>query len=556
MLRRGDILENRYRIDDLIDEGGMSKVWRATDLYINATWAVKEIDKHKKEFRDIMDDYGRIPEFDYLKTLNHPAFPRIVHTIDEPGALYIIMDYIEGENLLKILDLYGRPQEEDVAAWMIEACDAIDYLHQNGIIHRDIKPSNMMVDKQGNLKIIDMGSACAPGQTDKPLGTYGYASPEHYKCVVDERSDVYTVGMTMYQLLTGIDPTEKAFKKQSLRDIDKSISSGLVKIVDKAASGDPEERYPNCKVLADTLYSYKKLEDEYIYGLKNALKKRVIALLVGLIGIITSMAIIFLGISKEQKTYESLLTSETGDKVKRIAELEEASNLKPKEAAPYIEMIKVYAEDGLFTEDELAALTKVYQSHKEKLQRDEQAFSNVNYEIGESILTYYTGETDNSNRAKLLAALPYFENAKAEGFENEALAAGYSFMGRYYKDYVLADTSLVLKSVTKEEYGELLNNLRGLIGKLNSYGGDPQGKMKLITYDIILSLMDSQREGFAKSGIAKEDLTSVIEILIGDINEISSVDQTIKTMQKELLENIKDIQEKIDMTYLREARNA
>lgn len=555
MLRRGDVLENRYRIDDLIDEGGMSKVWRATDLYINATWAVKEIDKHKKEFKDIMDEYGRIPEFDFMKKINHPAFPRIVHTIDEPGFLYIIMDYIEGENLLKILDLYGKPKEEDVAAWMIEACDAIDYLHQQGIIHRDIKPSNMMVDKQGNLKIIDMGSACYKGEGDKPLGTYGYASPEHYKCTVDEKSDVYTVGMTMYHLLTGIDPTEERFKKKRLRDIDRNISSGLCKIVDRAANDDPGERYASCKILADTLYSYKKLEDEYIYGLKRKLKKRLLAILAGIIGITISIAVIIIGISEEQRTYAGLMASETGDKEKRIDELEEASILRPKEPAPYIEMIRLYAEDGLFTEEELAALTRVYQGHKEKLIKDEMAFSSVNYEIGEGILTYYTGKTDNSNRAKLLAALPYFENVKEKDYPNEPLAAGYSFMGNYYKNYVLADTSLVLKNVSRDEYTALLENLEDVIEKLNSYSGDPQGKMRLITYDIMTSLIDSQREGLSKSGIEKDVVLELVAEIKEDINETDAQSPVLSDMKEVLLEEIKELEEKIEMTYLKEERN-
>ena len=550
MLRQGDILENRYRIENLIDEGGMSKVWRAQDMYINTVWAVKEIDKHKREFLDAMDSDGKIPEFEFLKKLNHPAFPRIVHEIDEPGALYIVMDYVEGENLLKILELYGRPKEEDVAAWMVEACDAIDYLHQNGIIHRDIKPSNMMVDKQGNLKIIDMGSACSPGKTEKPLGTHGYASPEHYKCFVDERSDIYSIGMTIYHLLTDDDPTVEGFKRKPLRDVDKNISSGLSKIVDKAAASKPDDRYQGCKVLADTLYSYKKLEDEYILGLKKKIKKAVLGLSLGLAGILISAALIFTGISQERKTFDALMNSETVDETLRIKELKEAISLRPKESSPYIEIIRTYSKDGLFTEEELADVTGVYQENKERLGRGS-AFAEINYEIGESILTYYTGKTDNSNRAKLLAALPYFENA----VEYSPLAEGYAFMGNYYKNYVLADTSLVLKNVTKEEYKNLLNNISEMVEKITNYKGDVQGKMKLITFDVVLSLLDSQRVGFAKNDIPKEMVIEIIERVKETTSGIEVQDSIIKEMKDEVEKSIKEVEERVDMTYTQEAKN-
>lgn len=555
MLHRGDILENRYRIDDLIGEGGMSKVWKARDLYINTDWAVKEINKHKKEYLDVADENGDIPEFEYLKLLNHPAFPRIVHEIDEPGAKYIIMDYIEGETLLRILELYGKPSEEDVANWMIDACDAINYLHSQGIIHRDIKPSNMMIDKQGNLKIIDMGSSCFLNSDDKPLGTYGYASPEHYKGKADEKSDVYTVGMTMYHLLTGIDPTDEDFVKYPIREIVPDMSSGLAKIIDRAVEDNPDYRYFSVNRLADALYSYKKLDDEYISELKRRIRGIFALLGIGFLGILVSVGLIVIGNVKLSRTYDALLLSETPDEAKRISELTQAAELKPRESAPYIEMLKLYAEDQKLTEPELEKVSSVFSSHKEELSKDANVYANVSYEIGEAILTYYTGATDNSARAKLMAALGYFENACIESFEKEPLASSYVFMGYYYKNYVIADTSLVSKEVSKEEYEALLRSSNDIITKLSEYPGDTQGKMRLITYDVIISLIDSQRSGIAKSKIEKEELIKPIMSIKKEISKIDARDDIIRGMKSDLKKEIAEVLKKIDITYETERKN-
>ena len=410
------------------------------------------------------------------------------------------------------------------------------------------------IDEDRNLKIIDMGSACYKGEDDKPLGTPGYASPEHYICKTDERSDVYSMGMSIYHLLTGIDPTKKSFRYIPVRKVDETVSSGLDKIVDKALSENPENRYKTLRVMADALYSYEKLDDEYISGLKKKIFRMIALYSLGGIFLLTSLGLIGGGIKAERTTFEHLIYSETNDLDSRVEELVAASNLRPKDPAPYIEMIRVYSRDGLFTEPELASVSSVYQQHKEQLKKDEKAFAEVSYEIGESILTYYTGETDNSNRAKLMAALPYFENAVYEKFDKEPLASGYAFMGSYYKNYVLADTSLVLKAASEEEYLNLLEESKEIIEKISVYKGDPQGKMRLITYDIALNLIDNQRNGFAKNGIPKEAVTELISLIQDKASQIGVEDSVISEMKEDLSKSIEDISKKIDVSYEKEAK--
>ena len=554
MLHQGDILDKKYRIDDLIGEGGMSRVWKAKDLDLNMVWAVKEIDKRSEKYKAIVLPDGRIPEFETMKRINHPAFPRIIHMIEEPSYLYIIMDYIEGENLLNIIDYYGVPNQDDVVNWMIDACDAIDYLHHLDppVMHRDIKPSNMMVDKQGRLKIIDFGTAkeYEEGERDrKAVGTKAYAAPEQFQKKTDLRSDVYTLGVTLYQLLTGEDPHRKGFVMKPIRDVNPSLSSGLEKIVLRATEADPDDRYQTMEDMADALSSYRKLDDEYLQKLRKKIRSFRLAISLSALLLVLSAGLITAGVAINNRTYEALLGSETLDRDERAMELEQAITLKPKEEAPYIELVKLYAEDGKLTESEAGAIRKIYGKNKDLLKNDVVAFADINYTIGEALLQYYTGESDHSARAKLLSAYPYFENATVDGFDRKPLAEGYAFMGRYYKDFVIADTSLVTNKVEIEDYRNLLAECENTILTLNDYSGDPSGKMRVITYSIILSLLDNQRSSMAKGGIREEEILSVTDKIEKGLDTIDSGEPAIVELKQEAEEDLARLKDRITSTY-------
>ena len=553
MLRKGDILGGRYRIDDLIGRGGMSNVWKARDLDLNIDWAVKEIDKHTRAFKELSEDGENLPEFNTMAKLSHNAFPRITDMIHEPGALYIVMDYIQGETLYDILDYFGTPPVDDVVSWMIDLCDALDYLHHLDppIVHGDIKPTNIMFDKAANaIRVIDMAAAIEVGKSDiKAFGTKGYAAPEQYQKKLDERSDVYMVGMTLYQLLTGENPVKKGFVKKTLSEISPGISTGLEKIVNKATEEDPEKRYQTVQDLADALASYKKLDDEYIEGLKGKIRGFRNALIACGAFFLIGASLLIGGIISDNRNYDQLLNSETSDLQTRISELEAAIDIKPKESAPYIELIKTYAGDGVFTEKEVASVSSVYTEHKDSLKRDSKAFSEVSYEIGEALLKYYTGETDSSTRAKLLVALPYFENVSSEGFNKYTLAKSYSFMGRYYKDYVIADTTLISKDASIEDYLNLLKESEGILDELSSYQGDTSGKIRLITCDIVLSLLDNQRNGMVNAGIEKDEVLPLIEKIEDMATNIDSSEVVINEMVSEVKRTAQELKDSFAMSY-------
>ena len=147
-----------------------------------------------------------------MKDLDYPAFPRIVDIIETEDCLYLVMDYIEGQTLEQVLKEQGPQDERIVAEWAIEICKALSYLHSQNppIVYRDMKPSNIIRKPDGNLKIIDFGTARVfNSEKDNDtiaLGTKGFAPPEQYSGRTDARSDIYALGMTMKYLITGINP--------------------------------------------------------------------------------------------------------------------------------------------------------------------------------------------------------------------------------------------------------------------------------------------------------------------------------------------------------------
>lgn len=150
----GTVIDGKYEILKQIGKGGMSIVYLAMDKHLNKQWAVKEIKKTANGKNEEVVVNSLITEANLMKKLDHPALPRIVDIIDNGQTIYVVMDYIEGESLDKVLDEFGAQPEDEVINWAIQICDALSYLHNQRppIIYRDMKPANVMLKPDGNVK--------------------------------------------------------------------------------------------------------------------------------------------------------------------------------------------------------------------------------------------------------------------------------------------------------------------------------------------------------------------------------------------------------------------
>jgi len=207
-LATGQILRDRYRIVNKLAEGGFGAVYRAWDLNLRAHCAVKA---NLSTGEAVRDQFLR--EAKILSKLTHPHLPRVTDYFSVPGmGQYLVMDYIEGQDLQQMLDEKNEPlPQTKVMQWTFQVCDAIMYLHSQSpaIIHRDIKPANVKVTPDGRAVLVDFGIAKVfDAKSETVVGakavTPGFSPPEQYgRGATDIRSDVYALGATLYALLTG-----------------------------------------------------------------------------------------------------------------------------------------------------------------------------------------------------------------------------------------------------------------------------------------------------------------------------------------------------------------
>lgn len=550
-LKPKDMLSGRYEILKEIGVGGMSRVFLAMDISINKQWAVKQIDKNSAEYKATVNENQTLNEIEILKSLDHPALPRITEVIDDKDSIYVVMDYIEGETLSKIIEVYGRQDQELVSMWIIQVLDILEYLHgQNPpIIYRDIKPSNLMLKPDGNIKIIDFGVARTykEGKDDTIcFGTRGYASPEHFTKKTDERSDIYSVGSTMHHLLTGLHPSLFPFDLPDIRSVDENLSSGLEEIIVKATRHNPKDRYQSASEMMQAVANYKKLELPYIRSLEKKVKTFRNIFAAAFLSLALSASFFITDSVIENNTYDALLSSQTPNKKVRIADLTEAISVKPERKDAYISLIKEYSKDG-FTEDEATDFFSIYNRNKAKLNERSKDYAELNFEIGKAFLIYYTGSSDNSTRNKLINAKSFFEAAMDIDFEEKTLSEGYYKIATFYEEYIISTSSLISNEPEKEDSVKLLSTLDNML-KLKAESGE-ELQLKLVTVEAVLSIIDEQRSVFAETGVVKENLCKIIDLSEEELGKIDSSKTHIQDKKERLIGRIKGIREKVEMSY-------
>jgi serine/threonine-protein kinase len=259
------VLQERYIISEKLGQGGMGAVYRASDRRLSTvSWAIKEMSQsaitgplERQQAREAF-----LQEAEMLAGLSHPHLPRVTDHFEQDGKAYLVMEFVPGETLLSFLQREGLPQPQArVFEWMRQLCDALEYLHTQNppIIFRDLKPANIMLTPSGQIKLVDFGIArlFKPGQAKdtQAFGTVGYSAPEQYgRGQTDARSDVYALGVLIYQLLTGYDPTATPFRLPPANQANPSVSPAIAAVLTRATQSEPERRFSNVREFRDTLF--------------------------------------------------------------------------------------------------------------------------------------------------------------------------------------------------------------------------------------------------------------------------------------------------------------
>ncbi len=260
-MQTGTILDGKYKILREIGRGGMSVVYLAVNEKANKLWAVKEVRRETGCAAEIVR--ARLAaETELLKKLRHPQLPDIVDVIDREDTFLIVMDYIEGIPLDKLLKERGYIAEEEALSWAKQLCGVLGYLHRQDppVIYRDMKPSNIILRPDGTVVLIDFGTAREiryEGEQEDTvcLGTPGYAAPEQWGGCgqTDARTDIYCLGAALYHLLTGRSPCEPPYTMRPIRVWDPKLSPELEAVILKCTRRDPLRRYQSCQELLRAL---------------------------------------------------------------------------------------------------------------------------------------------------------------------------------------------------------------------------------------------------------------------------------------------------------------
>lgn len=318
MARIGEIIDGKYEVLREVGRGGMSVVYLAMDKRLNKQWAIKEFRKDKDDVSKQVALKALLDEANLMKKLDHPTLPRIVDIIENNQTVYVIMDYIEGESLNKVLDAYGAQPQEAVIEWAKQLSEVLDYLHTQSppVIYRDMKPANIMLKPDGTVRLIDFGIAREwkegkAGDTEA-IGTRGYAAPEQFggKGQTDARTDIYSLGVTLYHLVTGKNPAEPPYEIYPIRHWNPSFSSGLEWLIQKCTQLNPGDRYQSCAEVTYVLENLDKFDTEYKKKKRSRFNLYLVSLIMTIVFTISGAGLMVASTQEKANTKESLVAQQ------------------------------------------------------------------------------------------------------------------------------------------------------------------------------------------------------------------------------------------------------
>lgn len=528
-----EIIDSKYEILKLLNTGGMnSAIYLALDKKLNRQWAIKKVRKSSSQTTSML-----MAEASIMKNLDHPMLPRIVGIEEDAKFFYIIMDFVQGENLKTVVTSSGPQAQDTVVSWGVKLCDVLTYLHGKGIVYRDMKPANIMLSPDGNIKLIDFGIAREykenASEDTTALGTEGYAAPEQYegKGQTDARTDVYGMGITLFQLLTGVNPSSYQENIFSIRLQNPNLSSGLDKIILKCTNKDPKKRYQSTEELKKALLNYRKLDDKFLKKQKKVIKKFFTLLGLSTLCFVIAGGSFIASYFQKNNRYSALLSG-----VPSKTNIIKAIDVKPSETAGYVALLNYYGKE--IDQNELSEFSHIYGEHREDITDIE----DVSMIAGEKILGSYS---EKSIRAKLVAGEPYF-NAASKKYSSAKI---YVSMAEFYRAYIMQDDSAIVKEPSKKDYEKLLRGMNDILKENEKLDSDDKHSIMLASDQLILGLLSENADSMREQKISKSDLTSIISAVEKNIDSINTRVKVLKEKKEAVKASIVTAKEKIELAY-------
>ena len=560
MLEIGSLVDGKYKILSKVGQGGMSVVYMAINEKANKTWAVKEVRKDGVlDFEAVKQ--GLVAETDILKKLSHPNLPSIIDVIDTDDSFIIIMDYVQGNSLNKALEEYGAQPQEYVIEWAKQLCDVLGYLHsrQPPIIYRDMKPANIMLKPDGNVTLIDFGTAREFKEKNLAdttcLGTVGYAAPEQFGGMgqTDARTDIYCLGATLYHLVTGCNPSEPPYEMKPIRQINPGLSNGLERIILKCTQRNPADRYQSAAELMYALDHYEEIDDLYKKKQKKKLAGFVTTVSLALVFAVGGFTLNYLAAQKATDTYQSLLyeASKTADYDKKISLYAQAITVPNKagEKEAYLGLIQTYKEnDSVFSVDEANQLTKYVKNNKAALQKDPANYTEICFETGKLFWYYYDyGDGTENQVTKAKSSVEWFqdviENAP-EGYKNLNMAKVYANIGTFYRDI----TTDITEAGDKGKYKPFFDNINELLNSV-AIDEDESEIVRLELLELSRSAIQQYATKFKGDGISEKDIIKMFELVEKTVTGITTTADKTEEKKNKTVSLLSDTKQVIETAY-------
>ena len=436
MYKNGDIIGGMYTILRKVGNGAMSDVYLASNEKANQQWAVKVVRKDGPVDSEIKEQRLAM-EIKIMKDLQHKHLPRIIDVQEAEDSYIIIMDFVEGISLDKAMETEGGAlPQEDVIQWAIQLCDTLHYLHTKNppIIYRDMKPSNIMRRPDNTIALIDFGTAReykdGSASDTIALGTKGYAAPEQFMDPngrtqrTDARTDIYALGVTLHQLLTGKNPTLPPYEFRPIREYDPTLHEGLETIIQKCIQLDPAKRYQSAAELQFDLMDLDRITAPYRRQQRNHLIAFLVPLTLSVVMGITSILSLGMSNKKLGENYEHQLTI-----AQSTEDIYEAIMTDPTRLEAYEALNEFVVEDDVVSAQEADVLNQLLVGLNgqdgrgynqtvfvldELRASDPAGYRKICFEFGWSLISRYEG--DDESRYK--NAAKWLEPVRTEDSEN------------------------------------------------------------------------------------------------------------------------------------------
>lgn len=553
------IVDDKYEILKMIGQGGMSKVYLAMDRRLNKQWAIKEVTKNDRDRNNIHVVQSAMAEANMLKRLDHPSLPRIVDIIEDESKIYVVMDYVEGESLDKILNMSGPQSQDQVIDWACQLCAVLHYLHSCNppIIYRDMKPANIVLQPSGNIKLLDFGIAREYKEQKiedtVSLGTKGYASPEQFggKGQTDARTDIYCLGVTLYHLVTGHNPCEPPYEIYPIRHWDPNLSGGFERIIQKCTQLNPEDRYQTCAELLFALEHYERYDDRYKTLQKK--KLRLFAFFGASVILSAVMGSVCLGMSSHTNNsdYENLL--QLADKTTSVSEVERlylsAIDLKPSSVDAYLGLIRQYKSDAVFTLAEEEKIERKIHANLSVL-RESPGYADLAFEMGKLYWYYYDygkSERNDNQATRIKSSIQWFEDAVQYGSDQ----SDYYRMAGIYRDIGVFSRDIVINIEEASDSGKYRSYFDNLVQLLEIVENNPHENeiVLLEVYKLAVFSIENYARKFKADGITKERIQDMFDDAKIGLSAVPVTADKTEALKQAISDRLESAQAAVDNAY-------